>query len=777
MKTILKIAKTELRVLFYSPIAWFLLVVFFIQCAITYLGLLEQVTKQQEMGGMYMYFMQPLTETIFTGNSGLFWDVMSKLYLYVPLLTMGLISRETSSGTIKLLYSSPVRISGIVLGKYLAMMIYSLLMVAIVGVFTIAGQFHIQYADTGMLMSALLGFYLLLCAYSAIGIFMSGLTTYQVVAAISTFVAIGALSYIGQIGQKYEFVRTITYFLSLSGRAENILMGLITSRDVIYFLIIIFIFLGCTVYKLKAGMESKPAWVRVGRYASVIVIAMIVGYVSSRHSLIAYYDATANKKMTIAPREQEITKTLSDAPLEVTAYTNLIDNFHFFGMPEGRNADLSRWEPYMRFNDKIKLKYVMYYDSTFDQGVMSGYPGKSVKEIAEIYAKNEDVNLKKVLTPAEMRKQIDLRPENYRYVMHLKYKNKSTFLRVFNDQMMWPSGTEVAAAFNRLLETKLPKIVFVTGNLERDVNKAGDRDYKIITSDKTFRYAFINQGFDIDTLSLEERDIPADAAAVVLADPKIALPPATLARLQEYIRQGGNLLIAAEPGKQEILNPLLKELGIQMLNGVIIQSSKELEPDLALPLITEKAAGFSKALLNEWSDTTGINMGMVSRKVSMRGATGFTYGDTSAFHIAPLLETDSALSWLKKDKLVADSGDVVFNAANGDEKRSFPLALSLTRQINGKEQRIIVAGDADFMSNAELQRYNVKTANFTFNTALYSWLCYNKFPIDSSRPKDKDMRSNVSLDSLDYLRILFIWVLPGLLTIFAAVLLIRRKRK
>jgi len=104
---------------------------------------------------------------------------------------MGLISREINGGTIKLLYSSPVKIQQIVFGKYLAMMVYSLVLIAIVGIFMIAGMFNIKSADGGMLLSGTLGFYLLLCTYSAIGLFMSCLTTYQVVAAVSTFVMIG----------------------------------------------------------------------------------------------------------------------------------------------------------------------------------------------------------------------------------------------------------------------------------------------------------------------------------------------------------------------------------------------------------------------------------------------------------------------------------------------------------------------------------------------------------------------------------------------------------
>src|SRR6187402_1915993 len=103
MKTVFKIAKTELKTLFYSPIAWFLIIVFFFQCSLAYINMLNGNAVTQEIGGRGLDYMTALTARIFAGRGGVFGSIMEKLYFYIPLLTMGLISRETSSGTIKLL--------------------------------------------------------------------------------------------------------------------------------------------------------------------------------------------------------------------------------------------------------------------------------------------------------------------------------------------------------------------------------------------------------------------------------------------------------------------------------------------------------------------------------------------------------------------------------------------------------------------------------------------------------------------------------------------------
>jgi len=766
---IFKIAKTELRNLFYSPIAWFLIIVFLIQCGMVYMGLINTNARSQEMGGRALEYMKELTDRVYTGKGGLFSSVMGNLYLYIPLLTMGLISREINGGTIKLLYSSPVTVSQIVLGKYLAIMIYSMILVFIVGIFMVAGAFHIVHVDFGMLISAALGFYLLLAVYSAIGLFMSSLTTYQVVAALSTFVMIGILSYIGDVFQDIDFVRDITYFLSLSGRTNHMLRGLITSKDVLYFILIAYMFVALTIYKLKAGRESLSFAVKTGRYAAIIISALLVGYISSRPALIAYLDTTANKNNTLTPNAQHIVEELGKDKLEITVYNNLLDSHAWLGFPEMRNRYLSVWEYYTRFKPDIEFKFVNYYDSIPDISNMKmQYPGKNLEQMAQLQAKNLSVDFKMFKSPAEIHKIIDLKPEDNRFVMHLKYKNKTTFLRVFDDQQIFPSETEVAAAFKRLMSAKLPKIAFLTGDLERDITKISDRDYAILSNAPTFRNSLVNQGFDVDTVALDKQDIPSGISTLVIADPRTAFSAVTLAKIQAYIAKGGNLLIAGEPGKQSVLNPVLSALGVKLMDGTIVQPSPQFSADLVLPELTTTAAAFSKPLAKNYKD---------SLNAIMKGVTGISYTSTSGFNVKPLLMSNKDLSWLKMKKFVTDSAQLVFSAAEGDIHGTFPTAVSLTRKVGNKDQRIIVTGDADFMDNEILKRYSGGTSNFTFSTAVYSWLSEGEFPIDTTRPDAIDNRVTVTMDQVAMQKIIFVWILPALLLAFASVLLIRRKRK
>ncbi|HWV65366.1 Gldg family protein [Chitinophaga sp.] len=777
MKIIFKITRTELRNLFYSPVAWFLIIVFLIQCAIFYTYSMVPMAKWQDIMMSNNPKFKPggpsLTAIIFLSpGNGIIGNVLQNLYLFVPLLTMGLISREINNGSIKLLYSSPIKIRHIVLGKYLAIMIYNLLLVGIVGIFMVSAAFNIVAVDYGLLLSAALGFYLLVCAYTAIGLFMSSLTTYQVVSAIGTFIIIFVLGRIGGLWQKYDFIRDLTYFLSMVGRTGKLMRGLVTTKDVLYFLVIVYIFLSFAMLKLRSGRESSPWYVKAAKYVAVIVSALAIGYITSLPALTGYWDTTARKTNTLRPATQKILKELGDDPLEVTLYTNLLGPVAAKGLPEARNNYLSTvWENYIRFKPGIKFSYEYYYNvKKGDSSIYRGFPGKTLKHIAGQMADGYNVDISLFKTPEEIRKIADLEPENLRTVMQLKYKDRSVFVRTFNDNQFWPEEMHMAAAFKRLLQAKLPKVYFMTGDLERNIYKGGEREFELHSTSKLSRYSLVNLGFDADTISLDTQDIPADITALVLADPKTELGAVSINKLNQYIANGGNLFILGEPGKQQILNPLLGKLGVQLMPGNLVQPSAYEMPHMLTPYLTP-----ASAYLSEDPHLLGLRESIQEKDydtltVQVPGATGISIENNAPFTVKPLLSTVAEKSWLKMGPLVVDSAQVVFTPQDGDVRAAFPVAVQLTRQVNNKEQRIIVCSDADFMSN-------MRNGGGFMGTAIYSWLDYNVFPIYDQNTRAKDTKLNISAAMANVLIIVYVWILPALVLLTGIVLLLRRKRK
>ncbi len=778
IRIIFKITKNELRNLFYSPVAWFLTIAFMVQCAVFFMKQYAPLAKWQELllhkNTEFANFGTSLTRTVFLNSDGIFNNVMQNLYLFIPLLTMGLISREINNGSIKLLYSSPVNVRQIVFGKFLAMMVYNLLLVLVVGLFIMTGIVTIQHVDFGILLSAALGFYLLLCAYTAIGLFMSSLSNYQIVSAIGSFIIIFILSRIDKLWQKYDFVRDLTYFLSMSGRTIKMLNGLITTKDVLYFLIVVYMFVGFTLVKLQNGRTAKPWYIKAVRYIAIFVVALMLGYISGRPALTGYWDTSTQNLNTLHPNIQRLVKELGDEPLEVTLYTNLLGGGLRNGLPQNRNNYLSSlWDRYLRFKPGIKFDYVYYYDQKQgDSSIYRRYPGKSLKEIAEQMADGFDTRFSMYLSPEQIHATANLGTENDRVILQLKYKGKSIFLRTFDDAGFWPNDQQIAAALQRLLDADLPNIAYITGDLERSIYKTGEREYSLYTTYKKLRSSLVNLGFNCDTVLLGQQNIASNVATLVLADPKTTLSNVALDKIKAYLHTGGNMFILGEPGKQDLLNPLLQGLGVHLMSGTLVQPTSNEMPQMVKPYLSEIGTNLAEdPTLRKLRNVEKNQNASKSVTLLTPGAVGISYTSDSGFAIDPLLSTVPEKVFNKAGVVVTDSANPVFTASEGDTKQlSYPVVVQLSRKINNKEQRIVVSGDADFMSN-------LRRGGDFLGTSIYSWLDNNLYPIYTPYSEPLDTLLSISSSTASILDIVYIWILPAIILLLGTVLLIRRQRQ
>ena len=93
MKTIYDIARAELKIMFYSPIAWLIIIIFTVQVALRFTSTFGGLVWNESMN---LGLPAGLTEHLFVSPfGGLYLTVLNYLYLYIPLLTMGLVSRAT----------------------------------------------------------------------------------------------------------------------------------------------------------------------------------------------------------------------------------------------------------------------------------------------------------------------------------------------------------------------------------------------------------------------------------------------------------------------------------------------------------------------------------------------------------------------------------------------------------------------------------------------------------------------------------------------------------
>ena len=755
MKTIYRIAKTELNTMFYSPVAWVVLVIFSIQSSWKFFSTLERFEKSQKLGSS----MDNLSQIIFSGFSGLYTEMQNYLYLYVPLLTMGLVSREINSGSIKLLLSSPIKIKEIVLGKYLAIAAYCSLFIAILGLQVLIAYFSIENVDLKFAISGLIGLYLLVCTYAAIGLFMSCLTSYQVVAAISTLVVLAGLNFIGKLWQDVEIVKDITYFLSIAGRANEMLEGLIISKDVFYFVLVSSLFIVLSIYKLQTGRDAQTISKRALKYTLLITVVLSLGYITSRAPLTLFCDMTRNKDKTLTKNSLSIVEKIQ-GPLKITTYVNLLDINYFMVLPASQNSDKASFEKYTRFLPQTEMEYVYYYDKSNNEALYAQNPGLNDKQLAEKMVETQDMKLKKLYSPEEIKKIIDLGPEQNRVIRTVEYNGQKTFLRFFDDLFKAPMEKEISASLKRLV-VPAPKIVFATGNMERSVDKNGDKNYKTGFNEITFRYSFINQGFDVSSVDINAQDIPEQTSILVIADPKTQLSQGAVDRITKYINQGKNLMLLTEPETNSSLASITDKLGIGFTKQTLVQESETNSPD------------FLVAELQKDVDSTIIKFSPNPNKnpIPFLGSSGILTVKDAGFKVTPLLKTNTQPVWESQTGITSISEDLKKQPSS----KEIPLVVALTRNINGKTQKIIVAGDADFMGNAELSRGGSGT--FQFVTDIFSWFTNYEFPIDTTRPKNIDKKITVSAKQVSACKIIFIGLFPLLIILGGAFILIRRNRR
>jgi ABC-2 type transport system permease protein len=248
---IFTIAARELRSLFLSPLAWsvlavvqFILAYAFLAKVDNFMTLQPQLVGLEGAPGVTDFIAAPLLN-----------DAAFVLLLVTPLITMRILSEERRNGTLSLLFSAPVSMTEIVLGKYLGLLGFFFILLAmllLMPLSLLAGT----PLDLGKLAAGVLGLALLLAAFGAAGLYMSSLTQQPTVAAISTFGLLLLLWIIDWAGKGGDEVSGLLQYLSLPRHYEPLLRGLVHSTDVLYFLLFIIIFLGLSIRRLDADRLS-----------------------------------------------------------------------------------------------------------------------------------------------------------------------------------------------------------------------------------------------------------------------------------------------------------------------------------------------------------------------------------------------------------------------------------------------------------------------------------------------------------------------------------------
>ena len=235
MKNIWTVARKELRTYFTSPIAYVIITVFLVLVGFFFYSLIWWFNSQsmQMAQNQYYYSQLNINQQVF---GPLLHNQSIILLLMLPLLTMRLFSEEKKIGTEELLYTSPISITQIILGKFLASLLVLLSMVALVGLLT---TFAFVYGNPELapVLIGFLGLFLMGAAFLAIGIFFSSLTENQIVSAILTFGALLLFWIINWASNSAGgFWKDVLNYVSFFQHFDNMTQGILDTTDILYYL-------------------------------------------------------------------------------------------------------------------------------------------------------------------------------------------------------------------------------------------------------------------------------------------------------------------------------------------------------------------------------------------------------------------------------------------------------------------------------------------------------------------------------------------------------------
>ncbi len=265
----------------------------------------------------------------YAGIDGLFL-VGPFLYLFlIPAITMRTLAEERRGGTLEMLMTHPLSDWTLVWAKFLAAwtLVFISLLPTLVCYFSVyALGDPIGNIDTGSVIGSYIGLLLLGGAFAAIGIFCSSLTSNQIISFILAAV-LCAVAYLG-----FESI----YNMGIFGRAdlvikrlgvmhhyESISRGVIDTRDVLYFLSVIALFLMATRMVLQSRLWNgwikrknlkRTHWLEMGATVLIVLSVNIID-----HYLFARLDLTSERRYTLSKATKDLLRKI-DEPVIYRVY-------------------------------------------------------------------------------------------------------------------------------------------------------------------------------------------------------------------------------------------------------------------------------------------------------------------------------------------------------------------------------------------------------------------------------------------------------------------------
>lgn len=185
-----------------------------------------------------------------------FFNLLPILFMFIiPAITMSSWAEEKRSGTIEVLMTFPATVAEVVMAKFLSSFVFLAIILGLTSFIPFMVS-SLGSPDKGVIMAGYIGALLLGSSYVAIGLWVSSITKNQIISFIVTVAIVFVFYIVGNsfiIGSLPNWLAGICKFISFSVHFDSILRGVISSKDVVYYLSVIafFLFLNARVVGLR----------------------------------------------------------------------------------------------------------------------------------------------------------------------------------------------------------------------------------------------------------------------------------------------------------------------------------------------------------------------------------------------------------------------------------------------------------------------------------------------------------------------------------------------
>ena len=225
MNGILACFLRELRAYFFSPLAYTVLTLMLLVNGLVFWIIVSVLTDPRSQIGAPM--------ELFFGGTLFFWIV---LLIVTPVLTMRLLAEERRSGTIEVLMTSPVTEGQVVIGKYLAALVFYVALWLPTLAYALIIERYSE-VDWGPVFSGYLGVLGIGALFLAIGVLASAFSRSQLVAALLTFAILLPLFTFGLLENLFNnpTAKEVFSFLNLWQHMDEFGRGVVDTRRLVYY--------------------------------------------------------------------------------------------------------------------------------------------------------------------------------------------------------------------------------------------------------------------------------------------------------------------------------------------------------------------------------------------------------------------------------------------------------------------------------------------------------------------------------------------------------------